>query len=267
MVRALRHEKFDRAVDFEGNDRGAILSYFSGAPRRLGVVKNPPSWLQKIGYTERLPATKLPESWVERHLELLKVWQVPAPKSTKLEIVADPSRQAEAAQLLPAGRILCHLATSQPKKEWPLSHWVEFNRQATALGWATAFSSGTNEREQALLTQLKALDASLFTVPSVKDLGLFLAVLKQARAVVAGDTGPLHFAAGLGRPVIGLYATGDSIRRTAPVYPAEQVLTAPVCVCDQKLKNLVHCEEATPCITAIRPEQVVAALKQLLKAG
>lgn len=266
VVRALRREKFDRTVDFEGNDRGTILSYFSGAPRRLGVVKNPPSWLQKIGYTERLPAIKLPESWIERHLELLKVWQVPAPKSAKMEIIADPSRQVEAAKLLPAGRILCHLATSQPKKEWPLSHWVEFNRQASALGWATAFSSGTNERELALLAQLKALDASLFTLPPIKDLGLFLAVLKQARVVVAGDTGPLHFAAGLGRPVIGLYATGDSIRRTAPIYPAEQVLTAPVCVCDQKLKNLVHCEEATPCIAAIRPEQVVTALKQLLKA-
>jgi ADP-heptose:LPS heptosyltransferase len=267
VVRALRREKFDRVVDFEGNDRGTILSYFSGAPRRLGVVKDPPSWLQKIGYTERFPAVKLPASWVKRHLELLKVWQVPAPTSLQLEIVADPSRQTEAAKLLPAGRILCHLATSQPKKEWPLAHWVEFNRQAMAMGWATAFSSGTNEREQAMMARLKALDAGLFTLPPVKDLSLFLAVLKQARAVVAGDTGPLHFAAGLGRPVIGLYATGDSIRRTAPVYPAEQVLTAPVCVCDQKLKNLVFCEEATPCIAAIRPEQVVAALKQLLKAG
>jgi ADP-heptose:LPS heptosyltransferase len=267
VVRALRREKFGRVVDFEGNDRGAILSYLTGALRRLGVVKDPPSWLQTISYTERFSAIKLPESWVERHLELLKVWQVPAPKSTKLEIVADPSRQAEAAQLLPAGRILCHLATSQPKKEWPLSCWVEFNRQAAAMGWATAFSSGTNEREQALLVQLKALDASLFTLPPVKDLGLFLAVLKEVRAVVAGDTGPLHFAAGLGRPVIGLYATGDSIRRTAPIYPAEQVLKAPVCICDQKLKNLAYCEEATPCIAAIRPEQVVAALKQLLKAG
>ena len=264
VVRALRREKFTRVVDFEGNDRGAILSYFSGAPRRLGAVKNQPSWLQKIGYNERIPAAKLPETWVQRYLELLKAWQVPAPKSADIEIVADPSRMAEAARILPAGRILCHLATSQPKKDWPLQHWVEFNRQATAMGWATAFSSGTNERERAMLTQLKALDPGLFALPPIRDLGLFLAVLKQARAVVAGDTGPLHFAAGLGRPVIGSYATGDSIRRTAPLYPSAQVLTASACVCDQKMKNLIMCEEPSPCIATIRPEQVVAALKILL---
>ena len=32
VIRALRREKFQRAVDFGGNDRGAILSFLSGAP-------------------------------------------------------------------------------------------------------------------------------------------------------------------------------------------------------------------------------------------
>ena len=264
MIRALRREKFQRAVDFGGNDRGAILSFLSGAPRRLGAVEGKGRLLKNFCYTEKFPAAELPASWIARHLKLLSAWDVQPPKSTHLEIVADPARNGEAARLLPAGRILCHLATSQPKKEWPVTHWLEFHRQAVAAGWATAFSSGNSERERNLLNQLKALDADVFTLPPVTDLGLFLAVLKQARAVVAGDTGPLHFAAGLGVPVIGLFATGDSLRRTAPLYPPEQILAAPACACDQRLLDTAVCQDANPCMGAIRPEQVVAALKALL---
>ena len=264
VIRALRREKFQRAVDFGGNDRGAILSFLSGAPRRLGAVEGKGRLLKNFCYTEKFPAAELPASWIARHLKLLSAWDVQPPKSTHLEIVADPARNGEAARLLPAGRILCHLATSQPKKEWPVTHWLEFHRQAVAAGWATAFSSGNSERERNLLNQLKALDADVFTLPPVTDLGLFLAVLKQARAVVAGDTGPLHFAAGLGVPVIGLFATGDSLRRTAPLYPPEQILAAPACACDQRLLDTAVCQDANPCMGAIRPEQVVAALKALL---
>src|SRR5438105_4080827 len=36
VVRALRAERFDRSVDFSGNDRGAILSLLCGARQRLG---------------------------------------------------------------------------------------------------------------------------------------------------------------------------------------------------------------------------------------
>jgi ADP-heptose:LPS heptosyltransferase len=264
VIRALRREKFQRTVDFGGNDRGAILSFLSGAPRRLGAMEGKGRLLKNFCYTETFPAADLPVTWIPRHLKLLSVWDVPPPKSSRLEIVADPARAAEAASLLPAGRILCHLATSQPKKEWPVSHWLEFHRQARAAGWATAFSSGNSERERALLTQLKALDADIFALPPVMDLGLFLAVLKRARAVVAGDTGPLHFAAGLGVPVIGLFATGDSLRRTAPLYPPEQILKAPACACDQQRMDSPVCQEANPCMGAIRPEEVVAALRPFL---
>ena len=264
IIRAIRREKFQRVVDFGGNDRGAILSFLSGAPIRLGPEEKKNSLIRKAGYNQTVPAAKLSEAWIERYLKLLTAWEVPAPQTTRLEIVSDPARAAEAAQILPAGRILCHLATSQPKKEWPIARWLEFHRLAAAQGWATAFSSGTNERERGLLAQLKALEPTLFTLPAVTDLSLFLAVLKQARAVVAGDTGPLHFAAGLGVPVVGLYATGDSLRRAAPLYPPEQVLAARFCACDERKLNTAVCQDANPCMASILPEQVVTALKPVL---
>jgi ADP-heptose:LPS heptosyltransferase len=260
FIYALRREHFDRSVDFGGNDRGAILSFLLGAKIRLGPFDVRSRWFKKLGYTEKFPEKKLPDPWVERHLKMLSAWQVPPPKSSRLEIAADPKLADEAARLLPDERILCHIATSQPKKEWPLHRWAEFYRLTKRAGLKLAFSSGTNERERGLLAELKKREPEIFTLPPIVDLRMFLAVLRRARGVIAGDTGPLHFAAGLGVPVIGLFATGDSLRHAAPIYRPEQILAAPFCACDQKLKNFTVCQEANSCMAAISPEQVFAAL-------
>jgi ADP-heptose:LPS heptosyltransferase len=266
VIRALRRERFDRAVDFGGNDRGAILSFISGAKRRLGPVDPKPGLLRKFCYTEKFPAAQLPDSWVQQHLKLLSAWEIPLPKSSHLEIAADPALADAAAKLLPGKRILCHIATSQPKKEWPPRRWAEFHRLAAGAGYAPVFSSGTNQREHALLVELKKLEPEAFALPPVADLRLFLAVLRRADAVIAGDTGPLHFAAGLGVPILGLFATGDSLRRAAPIYRPEQILAAADCACDRRLQNSAVCQDANPCMATISPERVFAALRNAAAA-
>ena len=262
LVQALRRQKFHRSVDFGGNDRGAILSFLSGAQIRLGPVAARPRLLRRIAYTNPFPAEQLPEPWVQRHLKLLTAWQVPALASAHLEIAAAPGLAGEAARLLPGNRILCHLGTSQPKKEWPPHRWAEFYRLAKSAGLALAFSAGHNEREQALLAELKQQQPEIMVLPPVADLRLFLAVLRQARAVVAGDTGPLHFAAGLGVPIVGLFATGDSLTRAAPIYRPEQIVAGAACECDRRLLNDAVCRAAHPCMTSILPAQVFAALQK-----
>jgi ADP-heptose:LPS heptosyltransferase len=265
LIRALRREKFSRAVDFGGNDRGAILSFLSGAKIRLGAVDKK-KLLQKICYTQAVSTATLPPSWVQRHLQLLSAWQIPSPKTARLEIAADPALAAEAAKILPAGMILCHLGTSQPRKEWPLSQWQIFFRLAKAASFSTAFSSGTNERERILLTELKKIKPEIFALPPIADLKLFLAVLQRAHLVIAGDTGPLHFAAGLGVPVIGLFGTADSRLRSAPIYSAEQIIQGGDCFCDAKNLHSPTCADARPCMAAIAPEKVFSTMQKFLAA-
>jgi ADP-heptose:LPS heptosyltransferase len=265
LIRALRREKFSRAVDFGGNDRGAILSFLSGAKIRLGAADRK-KLLQKIGYTQIVLANTLSPVWVQRHLQLLSAWQVPPPKSARLEIAADSALAAEAANILPAGLILCHLGTSQPRKEWPLTRWREFFLLAKVAGLSLAFSSGTNERERGLLADLQKMEPGIFALPPIADLKLFLAVLQRARLVIAGDTGPLHFAAGLGLPVIGLFGTADSRLRSAPIYPAAQIVAGGDCFCDAKNLHSPICADARPCMADISPEQIFAAAIKVFAA-
>jgi ADP-heptose:LPS heptosyltransferase len=265
LIRALRKEKFPRAVDFGGNDRGAILSFLIGAKIRLAAVDQK-KILQTICYTQIISANTLSPVWVQRHLQLLSAWQVPPPKSTRLDIAADSALAAAAAKILPAGMILCHLGTSQPRKEWPLADWQKFFHLAKAAGFSTAFSSGNNERERSLLADFQKMEPEIYALPPVADLKLFLAVLQRARLVIAGDTGPLHFAAGLGVPVIGLFGTADSLLRSAPVYRPEQIIRGSECVCDANGLHSPNCAAARPCMGAIAPAEVFTAMKKILTA-
>ena len=261
VVRGLRREHFDRAVDFGGNDRGAILSLLSGARRRLGTLESGAAWFQRFCYTETVRADALPKAWVSRYLQLLSTWDVAAPASLRLEIAADPALAAEAANLLPAGMIVCHLGASQPRKEWPLDRWQGFLRLARAAGFNLIFSTGVDERERNLLVALKNREPDIQALPPRLNLSGFLAVLRRAQAVIAGDTGPLHFATALGVPVIGLFGTGASVQRAAPLYHASQVIKGGDCFCDARLLPSAHCHDAPPCMAAIKPEQVLAALQ------
>ena len=264
IIRALRREKFDRSVDFAGNDRGAILSFLSGARRRLGPLEKTSKLFKRICFTESVPAAVLPAPFIDGYLNLLTAWQVPPPSSKRQEILSDPALAGEAARILSGKRILCHIATSQQKKEWPLARWAEFYRLATAAGLALAFSSGINDRERGLLAELEKMEPDIFALPPVADLRLFLAILRQAEAVICGDTGPLHFAAGLGVPVIALLATGESLVRVAPIYDEEHIVRGTECFCNARFPHSATCQDARCCMAAIQPELVLAALKKNL---
>jgi ADP-heptose:LPS heptosyltransferase len=158
-----------------------------------------------------------------------------------------------AAELLPHPAILCHLATSQPKKEWPLEHWSELYRRLAAAGQDLVFSTGVTPREQALLADLKRRLPGVPALPVIPDLPTFLAVLKRARLFISGDTGPLHFAAGLGVPTIGLFGPSPA-GKWAPLGPGHRVLQTDTCTCGG---DTAVCLSAKPCMAAIPPEAVV----------
>jgi ADP-heptose:LPS heptosyltransferase len=263
LIRALRRERFDRSVDFASNDRGAILSFFIGAKRRLGWAERGGFFGRRFFYTDRVaPATDLPHESV-RLAQLLSGWQIPPPASLESEIRADATLADAAKEILPAEHaIICHVASSQPKKEWPLAHWAAFHQSATAAGYRLVFTTARGEREAALMAELKKLAPDAVVLPPIPELPLFLAVLARAAVFISGDTGPLHFAAGLGVPTISLFGPTPPAR-WAPPGEKHQALTGGSCDCDG---NLFACASQTFCLAQIPPEDVLVALKNSLPA-
>jgi heptosyltransferase III len=123
---------------------------------------------------------------------------------------------------------------------------------ATGEGRKLVFTTPRGEREQSLMAEFSKLAPDADILPQINDLPLFLAVLRRAAVFISGDTGPLHFAAGLGVPTISLFGPG-SPERSAPIGPRHQSLTGDTCRCD------VHsavCQRDAHCLAAISPERV-----------
>ncbi len=263
LIRALRREKFDRSVDFASNDRGAILSFLIGAKKRLGWAETGGFLGRQFFYTARVAPEKNPPHESARLAQLLSGWQIPMPRSLEAEIRADPALADAARKILPHKRaVVCHVASSRQNKEWPLAHWASFHRLATAVGQNVVFTTARGEREAALMAELKQLVPEAVILPQISELALFLAVLAQAGAFISGDTGPLHFAAGLGVPTISLFGP-TSPARWAPIGGRHQILIGGACTCDG---NSAVCTAINPCLAEISPEWVLAALPKAFAA-
>jgi ADP-heptose:LPS heptosyltransferase len=261
IIYALRREHFDRSVDFASNDRGAILSWFIGAKRRLGWAERGGFFGRKFLYTDRVVPKKNPPHESVRLAQLLSGWQIPLPTSLASELYADPTLTTAARQILPDEHaVICHIASSQPKKEWPLGRWARLHRLATAAGFKLVFTTARGEREAALMAELKKLAPEALVLQQISDLPLFLALLARAAVFISGDTGPLHFAAGLGVPTISLFGPTPPAR-WAPLGEKHQALTGGNCGCDG---NLFACANQKHCLAQISPEQVLAALQKII---
>lgn len=252
IILALRRERFDRSVDFGGNDRGAILSLLCAAAQRLGRLSQHGFLGRRFCYSQTVKSVE-GQHESRANLHLLSAWGIAAPERPELEIQADPSLDAAAEQLLPGSAILCHLGTSQPKKEWPTSHWAELCRRASAAGLELVVCSGVGHREQALLAEFRRQMPAAAVLPALPDLATFLAVLKRARLFITGDTGPLHLAAGLGVPTIALFGP-SSPERWAPLGERHHVLQGGPCSCGA---DTGVCRAPSPCMAAISPDAVL----------
>jgi heptosyltransferase III len=253
VIRALRRERFDRSVDFASNDRGAILSFLAGAKDRLGWEEQGGFLGRRFCYSRRVhPETKTAHESA-RLAFLLSGWKIQPPRSLEVEIHADPALAGDAEKLLPGkDPIICHLASSQPNREWPLQHWAGLSRLVAGSGRKIVFTTPRGAREQSLMAEFSRLAPEAVILPLISELPLFLAVLRRAAAFISGDTGPLHFAAGLGVPTISLFGP-SSPERWAPLGPRHQFLTGAICSCGA---HSAICTSKNYCLAAISPEQV-----------
>jgi len=92
------------------------------------------------------------------------------------------------------------------------------------------------------------------------ELADFLAVLNQARVFISGDTGPMHFAAGIGVPTIALFGP-SSLEQWAPIGSKHRALQAVGCHCGG---DTAVCLSTSHCMANITPDQVLKKLQEAL---
>jgi heptosyltransferase-3 len=257
VIWKLHRMRFDRSVDFVGNDRGAIVSLLCGARKRL-APNSPKGFLgRRFCYTQTIPEATEDMHEVKRDLHILSAWKIPPPTSLNLELHTNPAWNVFAGELLPDHSILAHVSTSQRKKEWPISHWATLFKLASQAGYRMSFSAGPSQREQELLRELKGLIPDAPILPVISDLSAYLAVLKQADLFVTGDTGPMHFAVGLGVPTISLFGA-SSFLQWSPFGQEGKAVRTQNCTC---AVYRADCNSTPHCMATILPETVFEKIR------
>lgn len=260
VIRQLRRERFDLSLDLIGNDRGAFLSLAIAARTRYGL-RSPRGFFGRSACYHH-PVEEAPADWHEtkRHLHFFRAFGVDPEASLNLELRADPALASEAATILPDPAIIAHISTSKPLKEWPLTHWRGLAELAVRDGRRVVFATGPSPRERALMAEMLQTFPAAEVLPEIRDLSLYLAVLRRAELLVSGDTGPMHFAAGLGTPTLSLFGP-SFIHQWAPLAPLARWLRAPHCQCDPRD---AACSQAVHCMTQLQPETVWTEIRSLL---
>jgi lipopolysaccharide heptosyltransferase II len=293
LARRLRRARFDLVVDFHGGPRASFLSWATAAPRRVGYAVKGRSWM----YTEVVPrpADLRPRHSVENQWDLLAHLGRPLPSEpnrTRHRVRMDESPAAAAvvarrladAGLGPGQRlIVIHASAGNPFRRWPASHFVELAVQLAANDpdRRIILTSGPSEAEAARAIVARARERLAGSGDAIQagsgerirtgdeySLVELRSLVARAAVYVGGDSGPLHVAATSDVPIVGLYGPTLPVR-SAPWRPdgiatrAVERLDLACRPCDQR-----RCvTDDYRCLTGIGPEDVVAAVEQVLAAG
>lgn len=280
LIRRLRKQRFDIAVDFHGGPRASLLTWLSGAPTRVGYSVVGRSWMY-THVTHRARTLRARHS-VENQWDLLTTLGLePADRDRNpvvMALDADAARRVE-SRLSSAGVdardrvIVMHVSAGNPFRRWPIA---SFASVATGLALDNArhrivVTSGPSEHDAAG-TVIAAARAALpdDLAPRVVACGEFS--LPELRALVAravlyigGDSGPLHIAATSHVAIVGLYGPTLPARSApwrAPAWPAEavEINGLPCRPCEQR----VCVPGDFRCLTRISPDDVLLAARRAL---
>jgi heptosyltransferase-2 len=259
LGKQLRQNGYAQAIVLPNSWKSALIPWFANIPLRTGFIGE---WRWGL-LNDARPLNKHRLSMtVQRFVALAHPHDAPealAYPQPQLQITEEQRQRALAKfalQRAPHILALCPGAEYGPAKQWPAryfadvaKHWLNQGRPVWLFG---------SEKDQAIAAEInqhtgqKCMDFSgRTTLAEAVDL------MAQAEAVVSNDSGLMHVAAALDKPVIALYGSSDP-RFTPPLHPHAQILRLNLACspCFKRVCPLQH----NNCLNHLLPETVIAAL-------
>lgn len=259
LGRQLAGRGYDAVWVLPNSLKSALVAAFAGIPERIGFTGEARYGLLNRRHTLDQAATPL---MVERFAQLAETpgQQPPRP-------IAPPrlhSRAEEQTRTLAAlglerpARLLvcCPGAEYGPAKRWPEAHYAALARQAAARGW-TVWLLGSAKDAPVGAAIAAAAAGCARNLCGATDLDQAIDLLALADHVVCNDSGLMHVAAALGRPLTALY--GSSSPGFTPPLSEQAVVLQPDLECSPCFKRecpLGHFK----CLQDLAPERVLATL-------
>ncbi|HEY1380867.1 MAG TPA: lipopolysaccharide heptosyltransferase II [Gemmataceae bacterium] len=270
VARRLLAEEIDLAVLFTNTFRSALAAWLGRCRRRIGYARRGRGWTltDALAPIRDAAGVLTPSPIIDAYNRLAE--RAGATPDRHVRLATTPRQEAAAHQVwrrtgLDQHREVVCLnpgAAFGSSKHWSVPSFAELARRLVrARGCGVLVLCGPGERDMA--RQIVA-GAGVPGVHSLADvplsLGLTMACVRRADLLITTDSGPRHFAAAFGTPVVTLFGP-THIAWTETYYAKaihlqKQVDCGP---CQQRVCPLDH-----RCMTLLAPDEVFAAAQELL---
>ena len=259
VVRALRATRYDVALDLQGLLKSAVLARRSGARRVLGFeraalregISRRRSTRNGMRWTTRGTSSRRTSGWPRLRA------RAPGPIPFPIDVPPLPAGVEG-----PGRYVLLNPGAGWPNKQWPRRSLRGAGhvdpRAARAPIARRVGTTGAGARRHHCCRVARRGRAGAADV-NWRRAG---ARAQAARLMVSGDTGPLHLAAAVGTPLVGLFGP-TSPARNGPFDPTdESVSRFAGCVCHHERR----CRRDVPCVATITFDEVREAVERRLAA-
>jgi heptosyltransferase I len=289
LAAKLRANGYDLVVDMHGQLRTAFLALATGAPVRIGFDRprasvwdasprtfplearkhawqgaREGSW---IAYTHHIPVPTLDLHAVDRYLSVgppLGLAEGPPDFSFPIPPAATASVET---MLRGRGMADTRLITMAPGTIWETKHWgadkyAEVARHFLQHGFAVALMG--SRRERSICQEVARLASGAVNVAGETTLSELAALIRHSTICVTNDSGPMHLAVALDRPVVSIFGPTDPIW-IGPYGRANAVLQANVPCSPCYLRMLNRCPYEHRCMREVSAQAVIERVEGVLR--
>jgi len=259
LGRELSRERYEQAIVLPNTFKSALVPLFAGIPRRTGYIGELRQWV--LNDARRLDAAGLPQL-VQRYAALgLPRGEAPTLPLSSLGLRVNESARRATLERLGLDRgmpvaVLCPGAEYGPAKRWPANHFAALARGLAARGCAVWLVGSQKDRDTGAEIA-RAADGACRNLCGDTSLGEAIDLIASGTAVVSNDSGLMHVAAALGRPLVALY--GSSSPAYTPPHTARATilkLDLPCSPCFERVCPLGHFN----CMVQLTPDRVLASV-------
>jgi heptosyltransferase-1 len=227
--RRLRAAGFDVVLDLQGLVKSGLVTAATRAPVRIGFApRHCREPLSALFTNRHVTPSAAATHVVDQYLAFLAPLGIDTPRR-EFQIPADAAADARvdaflaASGLKPPDRlIVVNPGAGRAAKRWPSEYYRELVRRLrdeAAVGVVVVWGPGERDVAEAI-----AQGGAVLAPPT--NVAELAALLRRASVVVASDTGPLHLAAAVRTPCVGLYGPTRA-ERNGPYGRGHRILQGP----------------------------------------
>lgn len=272
LLGTLRQRKFDLVFDLQGLLRTGVMTAATGAAVRVGLQTAREG--SRFTVNCLLPETIRDMPAHARYWRLAEILGLgtQAPQTCVVTSEADKAWAHRQLQGLPRPIFAVHPGARWETKRWPTEKFAELMTRAVASwgGSVLVLGSKAEQPDAQRMTDLfvsgggETASSSILNLAGQSTLKQLSALLGQVDFAISNDSGPMHLAAGLGAPTLGIFTCTSAVRSGPPGDQHEMVSTTLACGASYH-KTCPHGGEAhLACFKELDVERVWRSLHRLV---